>query len=290
MRISQVQIKNFRSLVDVSINFDEVTTFIGPNGSGKSSVLRALDWFFNGGKSPALTEDDCSFGNKTEDIEVTVTFSGLEQNDRLALGKYAPSDAKTFTAWKIRRPDGSEFLSANAKGFPPFTVIRSAANATDKKRLYQDLRTESPELDLPTATTGAAVDQALQSWESANGDRLEDNPESLQTNFFGFNGAGVMSGIFDFVLVTADLRASEESIDGRGSIISRILERSIDRSAADEDIDKIVEESLERQNSVYQEKFSEQLKSISESLNGVVASYSSGRVVQVNRAFTAECG
>lgn len=63
MKIQKVQISNFRSLRDVSIDFDDVTTFIGPNGVGKSSVLRALDWFFNGGKTSALTDDDCSFNN-----------------------------------------------------------------------------------------------------------------------------------------------------------------------------------------------------------------------------------
>jgi len=60
MKIQSVQIKNFRTLVDVAIPFDSVTTFIGPNGAGKSTVLRALDWFFNG-KPGSLSEADCSF-------------------------------------------------------------------------------------------------------------------------------------------------------------------------------------------------------------------------------------
>ena len=45
MRIQAVHIQNFRTLEDVTIEFDSITTFIGPNGAGKSSVLRALDWF-----------------------------------------------------------------------------------------------------------------------------------------------------------------------------------------------------------------------------------------------------
>ena len=69
-----------------------------------------------------------------------------------------------------------------------------------------------------------------------------------------------MSGLFDFVLVTADLRASEESIDGKSSIIGRILERSVDRAAADEEIAKIVEESRTKQQKIYEEKFKAQLE------------------------------
>jgi putative ATP-dependent endonuclease of OLD family len=55
----------------------------------------------------------------------------------------------------------------------------------------------------------------MTTWEASHTDQLVDAPESLQTNFFGFNSGGKMSGLFDFVLVTADLRASEESIDGK---------------------------------------------------------------------------
>jgi ABC-type phosphate transport system ATPase subunit len=40
--------QELRTLKDVTIPFDSITTFIGPNGTGKSTVLRALDWYFNG--------------------------------------------------------------------------------------------------------------------------------------------------------------------------------------------------------------------------------------------------
>src|SRR5882757_8236227 len=89
MKIQSIRIKNFRTLKDVTIPFDSVTTFIGPNGTGKSTVLRALDWFFNG-KPGSLTEKDCSFGSTDEDIEVQVTFADLTEKDCEALGKYAP--------------------------------------------------------------------------------------------------------------------------------------------------------------------------------------------------------
>ncbi|EJH0985119.1 AAA family ATPase, partial [Escherichia coli] len=36
MKIHSVRIKNFRTLTDINIPFDSVTTFIGPNGAGKS--------------------------------------------------------------------------------------------------------------------------------------------------------------------------------------------------------------------------------------------------------------
>lgn len=283
MKIQSVRIKNFRALKDVTIPFDSVTTFIGPNGAGKSTVLHALDWFFNG-KPGSLTEKDCSFGEASEDIEVQVTFADLTEKDREALGKYTPEGAATFTAWKRRSADGTDVLSANAKGFPEFNVIKTANGVAAKRELYTNLRTSRPELELPTATTGTAIDQAMTTWEASHTELLVDAPESLQTNFFGFNSGGKMSGLFDFVLVTADLRASEESIDGKSSIIGRILERSVDRAAADQEIAAIVEETRAKQQKVYEEKFQAQLEVLTTQLNEVVSSYSPGRAVTVSPA------
>jgi predicted ATP-dependent endonuclease of OLD family len=280
MKIKSVRIKNFRTLKDVTIPFDSVTTFIGPNGAGKSTVLRALDWYFNG-KPGSLTDKDCSFGVTTEPIEVQVTFSDITDKDREALGKYAPVGAATFTAWKHRSPEGAEVLSANAKGLPEFNAIKASGTAAAKKAQYAELRDSRPELDLPAASTGAAVEQAMTAWESSHTEKLVDAPEALQTNFFGFNSGSKMSGLFDFVLVTADLRASEESIDGKSSIIGRILERSVDRAAADEDIARIVEESRAKQQQVYEEKFKAQLDEMTTRLNEIVMSYSPGRAVKV---------
>nr|WP_315230030.1 ATP-dependent endonuclease [uncultured Albidiferax sp.] len=283
MRIQSVRIQNFRTLKDVTIPFDSVTTFIGPNGAGKSTVLRALDWFFNG-KLGSLTEKDCSFGLTTEKIEVQVAFTDLTDKDREALGKYAPAGVATFTVLKRRLPDGSELLSANAKGLPEFNSIKAASSATAKKDQYAALRIARPDLSLTAANTGAAVDQAMTTWESSHTEQLIDAPETLQTNFFGFNSGGKMSGLFDFVLVTADLRASEESIDGKSSIIGRILERSVNRAAADEAIAVIVEESRAKQQMVYEEKFKAQLDDMTALLNEVLASYAPGRAVTVSPA------
>ncbi|MGW6978834.1 AAA family ATPase [Streptomyces sp. NPDC054932] len=53
MQIKRVRIENFCCLYKVDIAFEEITSFIGPTGVVKSTVLRALDWFFNGEKSIA---------------------------------------------------------------------------------------------------------------------------------------------------------------------------------------------------------------------------------------------
>ncbi len=190
----------------------------------------------------------------------------------------------TFTAWKRRSPDGAEILSANSKSYELFSVIRGKSSAADKKAAYNELRSSNASLVLPVWTNVDAANQAMTSWEAAHTDQLVEAPESLQTNFFGFNSGGKMSGLFDFVLVTADLRASEESMDGKSSIIGRILERSVDRTAADEEIAKIVEDSRAKQQQVYEEKFKAQLETMTIQLNEVVTTYSPGRAIMVSPA------
>jgi putative ATP-dependent endonuclease of OLD family len=121
VKIGSVEIKNFRCLLHVEVKLDSVTTLIGPNGAGKSSILRALDWFFNGDKS-SLSENDVYHGAplKERKIEVKVVFSDLTDIDRRTLGaKYAPVAVETFTAWRTWEA-GEDKFTGKAMAFPPF--------------------------------------------------------------------------------------------------------------------------------------------------------------------------
>ncbi len=48
VELKKVRIKNFRSIVDETINLDDFNIFVGLNDCGKSNVLKALNLFFNG--------------------------------------------------------------------------------------------------------------------------------------------------------------------------------------------------------------------------------------------------
>jgi len=223
MRILTVGIKNFRCLHDTEVEFDELTAFVGPNGAGKSSVLRALDWFFNGDKS-SMSSDDIYAGADDGDklIRVRVTFGDLTAKDREALGpKYAPPRATTFTVWRTW-DDGAEKVTGKAFAYGPFENIRAGDSATEKKARWNELKAAEPGLGMPSWTTGPAAEAWMGEWEAANPAELAE-AEVSGTHFFGFNSQGKLSGLFDFVLVTADLRAGEESADGKSTILGRIL-------------------------------------------------------------------
>lgn len=263
----------------MDIQFGEITTFIGPNGVGKSTVLRALDWFFNG-TAQTLTEDDVWAGAEDRQISVEVEFCDLTAADRAKLGKYAAGDAQTVRLWR-RWEGGVDKLSGRAFTYPLFDEIWRAPNATERRRRYTELRNSRPDLGLPPATNAKAVEDALNAWEREHPDELRGVELAADTHFFGFAGQAKMTGLFDYVFVSADLRAGEEGRDSKGSIIGRILDQALDRGEAEAeiaDLQSLVNENRERIQSRY---FGEQLDALSNRLTDEVRQLTMGRSVQV---------
>jgi predicted ATP-dependent endonuclease of OLD family len=95
VKIKRVCIENFCCLQKVDVSFDEITSFIGPTGVGKSTVLRALEWFFNGERSLSLSDDDVHSAAVGGRISVEVQFDALTDHDRETLGRYAPDGAES---------------------------------------------------------------------------------------------------------------------------------------------------------------------------------------------------
>ncbi|NKR29280.1 AAA family ATPase [Rhodococcus hoagii] len=280
MRIKSVGIKNFRCLRDVRVEFDEVTSIIGPNGAGKSSILRALDWFFNGAAGQ-LSDEDVHVGAAADDrrIEVEVTFGNLTDRDRQALGdKYAPPGTMTFTAWRTWSAEDGVRTTGKARAYLPFEKVRALGSAAEKKTAYNEIATD---LGLPKWKNRDDAEVAMEAWEREHPDQLKDAVVS-DTHFFGFNGQNVMSGLFDYVLVTADLRASEESLDGRKTIIGRILEQAVDRSAADAEFEDLAAEVSKKYAEIADRHFGSQLADLGKALTEEVGALTSGREVHLH--------
>lgn len=280
MRIKSIRVKNFRCLEDVCVDMENLTSFVGPNGAGKSTVLRALDWFFNG-ETRLVDEDVYSGAVEDRRISVEVKFSDLSVADREALGStYAPPGSTTFTAWRIW-DNGSDKMTARARSFPAFEEIRNAGSAKEKRGLWDDLIARGEAPGLPNWKNQGAADQAMTLWESHNPDRLEET-ESGVTHLFGFNGQNKLSGLFDFVLVTADLRASEESVEGKKTIIGRILERTIDRKSANAAFEALAKEVSEKQTAINKEHLGEQLNDLADALTAEVRAFTAGRGIRLH--------
>jgi putative ATP-dependent endonuclease of OLD family len=280
VRIKQVHIQGFRCLRDVAIDFDKISTFIGPNGAGKSSVLRALDWFFNADpKKSVLGEDDVYSGALEKKISVRVEFDNLTEADRDKLGKYTPPSVDTLTVWRFWE-NGTEKITGKAMAFSPFEQVRAGETATERKARYLSILGENPGNDFPAWTNDARTLSEMDNWEREHPEQLEVSQIS-GTHFFGFAGQGILSGLFDFVLVTADLRASEESQDSKSSVVGRILEKTVNRTTADAALRALAADLTQRHSEIVSEHFGPQLEELSRLLTAEISSFSTGRTVAV---------
>lgn len=83
LRIKQIHIKNFRSIINSTIDVEQMNVFVGLNDAGKSNVLKALNLFFNDETEPNVGFD---FGtdysklapigkNKAKEITVSIVIS-----------------------------------------------------------------------------------------------------------------------------------------------------------------------------------------------------------------------
>ena len=72
MKLIKINIKNYKSLRDVTIEFEDFTVFIGKNDAGKSNLLTALDIFFNSIQSIDFNEISVQ-GSSSSDLNWETT-------------------------------------------------------------------------------------------------------------------------------------------------------------------------------------------------------------------------
>jgi len=107
MKIRQVQIKNYRSLKDITIYPENILALVGRNNAGKSNIIKALELFFE--SSTRLVDEDCYYNhNSKEKIEIIITFKQLSPWEKQALISWMRDD-DTFIVKKeiICNTDGS---------------------------------------------------------------------------------------------------------------------------------------------------------------------------------------
>ena len=216
MVIESVLIKNFRSIDELSLDFDELTVLLGANSAGKSTVIKALEWFF--GEAEISNED---VRDKQADLElsVRVTFSNFTTSDREAFPGYTVGARMPLL--KTRAGDGTVKLTGRGLVYRPFDEIRQASGR-ELTTAYRTLREQEPELNLPEARRQEDARSAMAAWEQDNPDKCEEDTTDA-THLLGVVGGGVLRQRFKFVLVPAQRDASEDGREVKGSALSRLL-------------------------------------------------------------------
>ena len=73
--ISQINIKNFRSIKELRFEPNSLTALIGPNSSGKTNVLKAIDLVLGEGWTTKAKVARELFNDTTKSIEIEIVFN-----------------------------------------------------------------------------------------------------------------------------------------------------------------------------------------------------------------------
>jgi putative ATP-dependent endonuclease of the OLD family len=245
MKITSIHIKNFRSLANAPVPFNNYTCLVGPNGSGKSTILCALNVFFRDTENTAtnlghLDREDFHQKNVTKPIEITVTFEDLSPAaqrdfaDYYRQGKLIVSAIATYneTTGKAEVKQYGQRL-----GIPEFKPFFRAygdnQKASELKKLYMKLRESFN--DLPSASPKDVMRDALRNYEAEHPDRCELIPSEDQ--FYGFSkGANRLARYLQWVYVPAVKDATTEQLEARNTALNHSTRDSDTRCLGHSDI------------------------------------------------------
>ncbi|MFJ9700582.1 ATP-dependent nuclease, partial [Streptomyces fradiae] len=186
-------------------------------------------------------------------------------NGRIVTPVTANQDASTRSCYEL---------------YAPFEEVRRHTKAMDKREAYNALRESNPELGLPPVGKADEADEAMRVWESSHRDQLTAS-EIEDTHFFGFAGQSVLAKLIDFVFVSADLRAYEQTDDAKATALARIIDHSVNRGQASERLGEVEKDAHLARQRVHEEVYGDDLQQLSAALTREVAEFTTGREITV---------
>jgi len=229
MRVKSVSIRNYRSLKDVTIRLDGLTTIIEPNGSGKTSVLRALELFSN--DAPPVTLHD--FNDEGEGIEVVLALPADGADEELApyaVGgeirlrrMYEPSDPEKPAA----RPAQKNHILTKLNS--DFDKLRGMTNKTEIIPVIAALKEREIYAGLPECESAARVwTPLLLEYERKFCLEHPDHP-SVRPGYSTWNTELLPPERFlDVVYVPAMRDIARDAAAGSGSYLGKLVNMAID--------------------------------------------------------------
>lgn len=222
MLITKVHIRNYRCLQDIEFDIGEITCLIGMNGVGKSAVLRALAIFYDLGD--LLTPDDWFGGRSGEELEVSLTFSGLSESEKELFSRYvtAEGEFKVSRVWELEDGRIRDHFYGYHLACQDFQGVREADRQV--ARIHNDLVDTGRYEGLDKVTRQDDVEAAFQAWEIDNPERCEWIRDGGK--FFGWKqvGGARLASASNCVYVPAVRDAREEVSQTKGSALSQIVE------------------------------------------------------------------
>jgi CRISPR-associated exonuclease Cas4 len=221
MKIREVTIHNWRSIRDLTIVLEDLMIFIGQNNHGKSNILSAILYFFG-----EVGYDGLDFHRNTDELYVEITFSELDENDKITFKKYITAK----NSIRVRKK------AAKATGFSYHGYVETPRedwlqeDSIGKYIKREDAETLPLASLLPTSgrITKEAFKQAQDQYIQEHRDELSFSYKIETGPFLG--AKNVAKGIFGEVYFVPSVKKAEDDFSARGrSIFSTLYARVINK-------------------------------------------------------------
>lgn len=280
MKITQLEITNYRALRDVTIPLSKFGCLTGENNSGKSSFLQALSLFFSGSKLAST-----NFFDESKLVRIAVTFEDICDGDlarladshrsrvaeivkggHLVLARSYSTDGKSSLLYNTLTPTdlrftaesigtllkggraGSAFVAKVVEGFPELDgIIDTTMNQEAVKQKIQELADSLPDNEkvasdqpLPTGIDKSIEPMLPDPIYIPAVKDLADDIKTTESTPFG----KILSILLP--VVEAKLPEAQELFEKLNSKLNRIVQH--DGTVVDERLDevKLIESTVEK--------------------------------------------
>ena len=283
MRIRQVTVKNFRSILDETLELDSLTALVGRNGAGKSTFLSAIDLFYD--PSQSVTAVDFYAEEVDRQITVSITYDNLNQLEEAEFSRYVENDTLTvILVVSHDSPKPSLKYHGVTRQHSRFARVRAAGSKQAILNEYRALLHDENYSSLPRARSSDDAMNHMAAWELNNPDECVRQPDDGQ--FFGYTqvGQGRLARHTRFVRVPAVHDAKDDIAEKRGSPITEIMDLLVRNTLAK---DGAVAELRQRTSTEYEsimEASRVQLDSLEMNLSQTLRTYAPDAGVSVSWA------
>ncbi len=265
--------KNFRSILDETLSFDNLTALVGANGSGKSSFLHALELFQ--AKQPKIIQDDFYNKNIEKEIIFAITFTNLSENAKEQFSKYFQNDELTVErVFKFVDDKISSTYHGSTLQNPDFRKFRSYPIATTAKPEYVTLTRNDKYDSLSNWESFEKSKNELIKWEDAHIDECKRYRDDGQ--FFGFKevGSANLEKYIQFLYIPAVRDASSDAVEGKNSVLTTLLDLVIRNELMQkDDVQKFQKDFKKRYDEILNTKNLKEISKLSKDLTKTLNSY-----------------
>jgi predicted ATP-dependent endonuclease of OLD family len=221
MKISSVEIHNWRSIVHDKIDFNDLMIFIGQNNHGKSNIQNAILFFFG-----ELNVSEQDYNNGSTDLWVEIEFSDLNTRERLTFQKYVTFDNRLKVRKSAAKTEGAKY-----SGYLENPALEWLQEAHFSEYTNREAIVELPITEYLPATgriTKETYATAVSRYIEENISEIGFRYELETTNFLG--AKNVAKGSFGDVYFIPSIKKASEELSPKGnSVFAQLYARVIQK-------------------------------------------------------------